>query len=170
MNTRFIFNRFVSCQKAVRPLLIAFWCIGLLCGILLSVSLHEEFTNAFSLVLQKRPIALYRMLSIIVPVVFLVAVHNQRCVLLCCAYIFFEAVCRGFSGMAVFCVFGSGAWLLRFLLLFSAIFRATVVWLLVFLDALSKKIIYYTVSIGLIVSLIDFLFISPQLIHLSTYI
>ncbi len=174
MNTCSIFNRFGRPGNIRIYLLMLLWGVGLFTGVLLALSSADACAVMLKSALLNQPSLLCLVPTVAFPVAIVVlSVYSGR-FFLCYPLILLEAFCRGFCGMLVYCVFGSGAWLLRFLFLFSAGCGSVLMWWLLFRHCIYKwldlaKDVRLAVVLALVFILVDILVISPFLIGLSMY-
>ncbi len=161
-------------EKITYAVLIAIWCVGLLLGIALSVSNHPFFEELLGVVLSKRPAFMALLFRNILPVVLLYVVLSHSVFYMIYPLVFIDAFCRGFCAMCVIGFFGSSAWLLRSMVLFSTGCVSIIVWymLLSCLQGTAKRSvadIIVVAAIPMVATIIDYSFVSPYLLNLSKY-
>jgi len=93
---------------------------------------------------------------------------------LCYPLFFMEALCRGFCGILVFQAMGSGAWLIRALLLFSSGVASVIMWWLFLRHAdkptagFSKDVCISSAVTG-VAAIVDIIWVSPFLSVFTKY-
>ncbi len=124
MNTYRFRLRFFS----TRHLLLLLSALGLLLGILLSVSSSRLISEINVAAFCAIPTYFSLLIINVIPIVILACLLAFSLKAFCYPFILLYSVCRGFVGM-FFCVaFGSGAWLARFLIWFSSYITAVLIW------------------------------------------
>ncbi len=161
-------------QKITGAVLITLWCAGLLFGILLSASNLSLFTGFVRVAPSERPAFLVLLLRNCLPVVLLYIILLRSAFFLTYPLVFFDALSRGFCAMCTIGFVGSGAWLLRIMLLFSAGCVSILIWYLLFRCLQCKKRFslpnVFVISAFLILTTIfDYFCVSPFLLSLSNY-
>lgn len=174
MNIKLIFNRFRYCDHGSFAILASCWISGLVTGIVLSLLFQDAGMPVLlaSFAAEQKPYCVF--LVNILPVTIVSISINNRLIPICYPLFFFNAVCHGFCGMLPLFMFGSSAWLIRSLFLFSGIGVEAIMWWLLMRHITCKQtyfskdvILSFLMVCG--ISLIDLYMISPQLSSLFTH-
>lgn len=128
MNKNVIFSRFDSTYKVRICVLLALWGIGLILGILISKTFHAEYGSCLQQCITNSPSPFLCFVAAFAPAAVLAFVIIFRIFLICYPLFLVDAICRGFCGMLAFCEFGSGAWLIRLLFMFSSGCASVLMW------------------------------------------
>ena len=160
--------------KITYAVLITIWCVGLLLGIALSAANRPLFGDLLRVVVTKRPSFTALLFRNILPVVLLYVVLLHSGFYMIYPLIFIDALCRGFCAMCVIGFFGSSAWLLRSMVLFSTGCVSIIFWYMLFsfLQGTAKRSaadMIVVAAIPMVATIIDYSFVSPYLLNLSKY-
>jgi len=175
MKFRALFDRL---QFTVSPLLLLYstvWVLGLIAGLCCANA------YAYSLYLSENffvsgYISFIGLVAVTVLPIVLVGFSLLKTMpFLTCLVISVESVCRGYCGMLVFLVLGGGAWVVRFLILFSSACASVIMWWLIFCHRYVdrqrlKRDILIGILLAVIVSVVDIILIAPFLSELFLYI
>lgn len=161
-------------RKVTFPLLLIIWVLGILFGSLLSVCNAQLSVNVARMALSKTPALIGVLIANALPFAILVMILSRRMVMLVYPLILLEALSRGFCGMSIICFLGSGAWVLRFLFLFSPGCISVLFWYMLY--DYSQGVAHRTFrdvcilsSFLFAVTFVDYFAISPFLVKLSEY-
>lgn len=175
MNTNLLFGHAITYRKLRFVILAFFWTIGFAIGISLAV-LYPK-TSLFDirqvLTTYASPLSLFFVVGLPISI----SVFSLWCPAFFLNYplLFLNAMCRGFTGMLLYIALESGAWLIRFLYLFSGSCISVLIWWLLLrhpnqnCPAFSRDVRFVSILSCLIV-VADIFFISPFLANISKYI
>lgn len=155
--------------------LLAFlWVLGLVIGIHLSINVCAADYLLLDTAISMTPSLTGAFVAAFISIVLCLIGIYTDCFFINCIAILTEAVCRGFCGFLIYLFFGSGAWLLRFVFMFSSAVRSVLVWWMLFgYCSYGRPRLFKTTGIVVVVMIVfvvvDLFFISPLLIHLSMY-
>lgn len=171
MNIEFIFNRFNKYKRNDLVILVILWVIGLVTGIIFSFLFRKESSAVLMAAVTTEHRPYFALLVRIFPLVVITLAIHKRIVSLCYPLFLLEALCHGFCGMLPAFVFGSSAWLVRSLFLFSSCCVAVAMWWLLLRHLPGKhpnffKDVKFVFMVICGISLIDIYVISPQLPNL----
>ena len=174
MNTCLIFNRFSGVKRPAFLTYFLLWIFGLFAGVLLAASCFEGCSVIMKSALFKKPSCLFLVFHVISANVFLLELQHGFFTF-SYLHLFLEALFRGFSGILVFWVCGTGAWLIRLFFLFSGVCRSVIIWWFIFRYITyrnTKPLSFFCfVSVSLLlIGILDILVISPYFIRLLSYI
>ena len=127
MNMRFIFNRFILNRMGL-PLWLLLWCIAVIVGILTATQSETVAVPLLLSVVSSRASFVSLLMISEIPVLITYLAFNRSQTLLLCFLILLTGISKGFVGMLIYLVYGSGAWLLRFLLLFTSSCSELLIW------------------------------------------
>lgn len=175
MNTRFIFNRFRQSRNARIYLLELLWILSLTAGIALSVVFSGAFKFCGFEGYLYRPTVFSLLVVSCLPVLFAIFSLYYRFDFIGVILVILWGISRGFCGMMIYYAFGSGAWLFRPFLLFSAGLGSTIMWWLFFRHGTNTTSCFFknvclAVFLALSAAVVDILVISPFLTCLSIYV
>ena len=166
-----IFSRYRSNTKSFICALYGLWGMGFLVGMLLAHSYFNTFGSDLRFLIQKETTPFLHFFISFLPVVVLLFSLRYRVLFICFPLFFTEALCRSFTGVLLFLEFGSGAWLIRFLLLFSSGCVSVLLWWLLLRNItdsgarLTKDFWFVSVILSA-VSVLDIFAITPFLSQL----
>lgn len=172
MNTHYCFYH---SNRVSKPgmFLVLFNLVGLLLGISLAKPvdvLRYVFLSAYI----TKPSILFLFLTIVVSIGFSVFILKTRFLILSFPFVFFKSVCHGFCGMLAFYVIGEGAWLIRFLFLFSSYGLSVLLWWLFIrhfkcLRQSFTKDVILVAYLSMVIFVLDIFLVPGLLSCLSTY-
>lgn len=149
-------------------LILALWLSGLVLGVFLSLMYPDDSADLLTAIREVEGAAS----AAILPHCFIFAVAafaiGFNIPFLCYLLVVVLGICRGFSGLLVFRILGSGAWLVRFFLMFSVGASSVLMfWLMIRHCGDRRKTVSADICLAfvilLVVVLCDVLFISPFL-------
>ena len=168
MNRGFIFNRFIPREKSNIYCLVVLWLFALIVGMFLagSLAINEQLLEWNGLL--EKPSLIFSFAATLIPVATVWLSLHYHCLIPVFPILFFNGVSRGFCGIFLFRVIGSGTWVIRGLYLTSGIGTSVLIWWLL-LHSNSKPTIQRLLLSVALICLLDFWVISPFLSHLSFY-
>lgn len=174
MNTRFIFNRSVAYKNTHIFVVILLWIVGLILGLFLALSVSGTPGALIKTASSAKPIPLFVFFVNSLPVVIISVVIYYRSFWISYPVVLLESVCHGFCGWLVFSEFGSGAWAVRILFLFSGSCVSVLMWWIflrhkTYTRRSFVKDVWFVSLAASVISLIDIFVISPFLNSLSNY-
>ncbi len=161
-------------RRLTFPLFLIIWVLGILIGALLSVYNSQLSVNVARIALSKTPTFIGMLIANVLPFAILIIALSRRTVARIYPLILLEALCRGFCGMCIVSFLGSGAWVLRFLFLFSPGCVSVLIWSLLYsyTEGGGHRIfndVRILLSLICVVTAVDYFAISPFLVKLSKY-
>ena len=172
MHYKWVFNHFQTRSRRPINTLATLWILGLLIGILLSCLAPYDFAEVFRLAFVSKPAPLQLLFVCVLPVAVAAIALSSSLFVFSYIAVFFCAVSHGFCGIAIYAMFGSAAWLLRPILLFSAGCSSVLMWWL-FLQNETKSRLHSNIRIVGILSclifFIDLFIVSPFIGDLAKY-
>lgn len=168
-------HRFHMLLRSNLFLFSAVWIFGMITGICLVDAYDFNADIVGSSLITVRPLPIATLLITTLPVLIVGLSLLRGNPVACFVAVALVAVCRGFCGFVIFLSFGSAAWLIRVLLLFSGTCASVLMWWLMLRSTDSnhhriKKHIIICVLSAFFVSAVDILVISPFLCELAMYI
>ncbi len=169
---------FQYCRRVVKSRLSLFallWTCGLLIGICSANAYAFSYEIAGKSMISKQPLLISVLFVTVIPIVLtFVSLRYVRwgCM---CVVITVDAMSRGYCGTLVFHAFGSAAWLIRHLYLFSSICTSVLMWWLIVrhnrvdLNRFKRDGLICVLSAA-VVAVADIYFVAPFLMDLSKYI
>ena len=175
MHTGFIFSRFLDVEKRRCCAISLFWLVGLLLGICLAATNSERYAPVtFAALTQESSFARIAFINCftLTLIAFLRFYHRYLMIL---PIIFLLSLSRGFTGMAIYVLLGSGAWVVRMLFLFSSICVSVILWWLLLSRRDSEqcsliRLLRRMLIAVLIISIVDYFVISPFLASITEQI
>ena len=165
MHPKWVFKHFATVLQGSTLRLAVLWSLSLLCGILLCSLASSDLSIVFRTAFSAQTSILERALVCLLPLVVIVTGLSYATVFLC-------GISQGFCGFAIYIAQGNAAWLLRPLLLFSAVCSSVVMWWLIFQSNATGRFrerIRFALILCCIICCIDFFIISPFVGDLSKY-
>ncbi len=155
--------------------ILVFWFLGIIVGMCLSSVYAYKANGVVRFMVSESASPICTLLVTVIPVVLIAFSLLYASFVLRIAVIVTEAVCYGFCSMLINLTFVNGAWLIRFLLLFSSICASALAWWLIFRHRSAErrdfiKDVVFCLILSVVVSVVDILFISPFLNDLCMYI
>lgn len=174
MNTRFIFNRSAACEKTNIYVMILLCGIGFFVGLFLAVPVLHTSGSLLKLALSAKPIPFFVFLVNGIPITIISIAVYCRLFWISYPFVLLDSLCRGFCGLLVFGEFGSGAWAVRILFLFSRSCVSVLMWWIFLRHRTCTrrsfvKDVWFVSLAASVISLIDIFVISPFLNSLSNY-
>lgn len=164
MHSKWVFKHF-SPQTGKRIFsLVLIWGIGLLLGALLCNLVPYDCTDVLYSAVYTKPSPLILLLVCVLPVILSATVAYSPLFPIAFIFVFLSAVSHGFCGMAVNAVFGSSAWIVRLLLLFSSGCTSVLMWWLLLQSNTGrnvKKHIRFALVMSCLVYIFDLFLVSP---------
>lgn len=169
MNTRRIPIAAFFQQRREFFYLPALWVLGILLGVAFAVIAGDLYLIVESAVRLRPGLGFLYAINVF-PIAVLAVLFAARANGLIYTTVFLYGLFRGFCGMCTVVAYGSGGWLVRFLLLFSAAVGSVLMWWLIF-SYLSRNCVHTKLicSLALLVGLVtlfDYFVISPFLISI----
>ena len=167
----FVYYR-IKCNFPV--LVLAYlWFLGLFLGYRLQYSSGNSTTLIYSCV--SLPLTLTGLfISVALPFVLCVFAASFRLHFLLYLIVFFKAFFLGFSLAGVCFAFGSAGWLIRTLFMFSDLFASPIFLLFIYRRIFGyknlRKDCFLISSVLLIISIFDYVFVSPFLVMLMNHL
>lgn len=164
MHSKWVFKHFYPQTGKRDFLLILVWVIGLLVGVLLCALSPDDSAEVLSDVASVKPSTVSLFLVCVLPVVFSAIAVRFHVSPIAYFLIFLNTVSHGFCGMAINIAFGSSAWIVRPLLLFSSgCSSVLVLWLLLQknIGRHLRKHICFALGISCLIYILDLLLVSP---------
>ncbi len=175
MNYGSVFRRVRHLFRSYYFLISAFWILGIILGICLANAYAYKSDGAVRLLISQPASPIWMLLISVIPIILIALFLWRASTAACCFVVTVEAISRGFCGMLILLAFGSGAWLVRSLFLFTSVCVSVLMWWLVFHYRHAdhhcfKKAILICILSALIVSAVDIFYVSPFLLDLTKYI
>jgi len=164
----------VKVRKATFPLFLIIWVFGILIGALLSACNSQLSVNVARMAMSNPPTFIGVLIVNVLPLAILVIMLSRRIVAPVYPLILLESLSRGFCGMSIINFLGNGAWVLRFLFLFSPGCVSALIWYLLFNYTRGGEHRFFNdvcilSSLVFLVTVVDYFAISPFLVRLSKY-
>ena len=155
--------------------LLMFWILGLCFGIWLAKSAPSIENFSLYGIVGLSPTLMGFIIICYIPVILNCIGLSTGFVLLSFIVVTLESVCRGFCGFFIYRLCGSGAWLLRLMLMFSSSVCLVIIWWNLFSYLAYGKTFRRRVSctiaiIVLVCVMVDYYFVSPFLHRVLMYI
>ncbi len=175
-----MFFRVVMCRfrRLLRSdffLFSSVWIFGIVIGICLADAYAFSAGAVASALIAVRPSPIATLLITMLPVLMIGVSLWKASSIVCFATIAIDAVCRGYCSFMTFLSFGSAAWLVRGLVLFSGACTSVLMWWLLLRRGGTdprrfKKDMVICILSAILISAVDILGISPFLSELAMYI
>lgn len=164
MHSKWVFKHFRPQESRYTFVLVLLWSIGLLLGILLCGLSPYDIVDVLYGTFYAKPSMFSLFLASILPVLFAVASVHTSLYLISCPSVFLSALSHGFCGAAIYIAFGSAAWLLRPMVLFSAGCTSVLMWWLLFQRNTGRRMhkhICLALCLSCLVYIVDLFLVSP---------
>lgn len=174
MNTRYIFTHSRMYRSLRIWLPASLWVTGLCIGVILAVSHADNSKALLDSILSETPSSILMLAKTALPIVCCGFAIGCSAFALVYPLVLLEATSFGFCAILLFEVFGSGAWLIRLLCLFSSSISCVLMWWLLFRHSKSKaqsfsKDIRLACALSFLITIVDFFIITPFLADLTKY-
>lgn len=155
-------------------LLILFWLLGLITGVFFAATASANSIQLLGDVIKSVPSLLGLIMAFCAPIVVCDIGIMTDCFPLCCSVVAVDSLCRGFCGFLVYIFCGSGAWMLRAILMFSSTTGAVLLWWVLLRYCVYGKSNFrndacVSIIFSFLLIVVDRLLVSPFLIRLSMY-
>ena len=144
------------------------WCVGLLCGTFLSIFSRSSYVSLMHAATYRSVTIVGLLLCNFLPLLLTAFAVCYSFVIAAVIVSFLRAVILGACMFGILFAFGSCGWLICMLMLFSSNWiNVLIAWLLLYVkeSALSDLLgrVVVSVAIAAVVSLVDYLYVSPLL-------
>ena len=172
MQSRCLFKHFSTHTKLPIYILCLLWICGLLLGIMLASYSDHSLTDTLHNALLTAPQFSSLFLVVAIPVSLTAVAVSTPLFALSYPLIFLIALSHGYSGISIYLIYGSCAWLIRPLILFSASCTSVLIWWLLICGCDScnhKADVRLTTIIFSIIFIINLFVVSPLFDDLTKY-
>ena len=174
MNTHLCNSGFHVSKKYILYFLVIIAIVGIILGIWLSCNFILPCSQIpiFNLFVKPRFFHLYTINTIPLLAFYIFIIFSLPTILYFSLFLFYMA--HGFCGMTVYLLYGSCGWLIRNLLMFSSFSTSILIWLFILYQKESRRVQpvqtgCIALLLSFLITIIDYLFISPFFGNLIVY-
>ena len=155
-------------------ILICLWLFGLITGVCFAAATSVNAVQFIVDVIKRMPSSIGLIVVSCAPIVVCAIGILTDFFPICCSAVAVDSLCRGFCGFLVYTFCGSGAWMLRAILMFSSTTGAVLLWWVllrycVYGKSNFRNDAFVSAIVLFLLIVVDRLLVSPFLIRLSMY-